>query len=37
MSLTKFTPGNSIISAAMISYGGAFTSEYRKKLQRQWI
>lgn len=37
MSLTKFIPGNSIISAAMISYGGAFTSEYRKKLQKSWV
>ena len=36
-SLTKYIAGNSIISAAMISYGGVFTAEYRQVLQNQWV
>ncbi len=31
-SLAKYLPGNSILSAAMVSYGGAFTSKYRQEL-----
>lgn len=36
-SLAKYLPGNSIISAAMISYGGAFTSHYRTELHQLWM
>lgn len=32
MGLIKYQAGNSILSAGMISYGGAFTSMYRQKL-----
>ena len=35
-SLTKYLPGNSILSAAMISYGGAFTAKYRSALLEKW-
>lgn len=34
--LTKYQVGNSILSAGMISYGGAFTSSYRQLLQASW-
>lgn len=37
MGLTKYQAGNSILSAGMISYGGAFTSSYRQTLHEQWI
>ena len=36
-SLVKYIPGNSVISAAMISYGGAFTAEYRSSLHDIWM
>jgi dynein heavy chain, axonemal len=35
--LVKYIPGNSIISAAMISYGGAFTARYRTALNEIWM
>ena len=28
--------GNSLISAGMVAYSGAFTSEYRKELEKTW-
>ena len=37
LGLTKYQVGNSILSAGMISYGGAFTSSYRQTLHEQWI
>ena len=37
MSLDKFQAGNSILSAGMISYGGAFTSSYRQRLYENWV
>lgn len=36
-SLAKYLPGNSILSAAMVSYGGAFTSKYRQQLHEIWL
>jgi dynein heavy chain, axonemal len=36
-SLAKYLPGNSILSAAMVSYGGAFTSKYRQLLHEAWL
>jgi len=29
--------GNSILSAAMIAYGGAFTSDYRLSMHEEWV
>jgi len=29
-------PGDSIISAGMISYAGAFTSDFREGMQAEW-
>jgi len=29
--------GNSVLSGGMVAYAGAFTSEYRNKLEDQWI
>jgi len=37
MSLTKYLIGNSILSAGMISYGGAFTATYRQFLHQVWV
>ncbi len=37
MSLNKYIPGNSLLSTAMISYGGVFTAKYRKDLQEVWV
>lgn len=37
MSLTKYQVGNSILSAGMISYGGAFIATYRQILHQIWI
>jgi dynein heavy chain len=36
-SLAKYLPGNSILSAAMVSYGGAFTAKYRQQLHEIWL
>lgn len=36
-SLVKYIAGNSIISAAMISYGGAFTANYRALMHEIWM
>jgi hypothetical protein len=36
MGLAKYLPGNSILSAGMVSYGGAFTSSYRQLLNEAW-
>ena len=36
-SLGKYLPGNSILSGAMVSYGGAFTSKYRQQLHEIWL
>lgn len=32
-----YIPGNSILSAGMIAYAGAFTSEYRQRLMKIWV
>jgi hypothetical protein len=37
MSLTKYLIGNSILSAGMISYGGAFIATYRQSLHQMWL
>jgi dynein heavy chain len=36
-SLAQYIPGNSLLSAAMVSYGGAFTAKYRQELHEAWL
>ena len=29
--------GNSVIAAGMVAYSGAFTSNFRSQLEKQWV
>jgi len=33
----KLLPGDVVISAGMVGYAGAFTSEYRKEFESTWV
>jgi dynein heavy chain, axonemal len=32
-----YIPGDSVLSAGMVSYAGAFTSHYRQELEKSWL